>query len=70
MKTEKINQVALTSLTNLKTIATENDLRPTWVLQLLLEEEPQLTRQEFRQTAEAAGFNGLTARNIYDKVKK
>lgn len=35
-----------------------------------LKKFPEATRVQFRHSAEAAGYNGLTARNLFDRVNK
>ena len=70
MNISKINPEVLVSLQTMLEVSAQNDLKTSWVLQSVLEEYPSVTRVEFRQSCEAAGINGLTARNVFDRVKK
>lgn len=44
--------------------------KPATVLRATLEKFEDITRVQFRHSAEEAGFNGLTARNLFDRVRK
>ena len=65
-----INQAALTKLTNLRDQAVEKEIRATDALRVVFESYPNIGRAVFRHTAEAAGINGLTARNTFDRLSR
>lgn len=69
MKTQ-INQAALTSLTAMRKQAVVKQITATQALRQVFQEIPDLTRVEFRHTAEAVGINGLTARNTFDRLTR
>jgi len=70
MNLNKTNPEVLITLQTMMEVAAQNDLKTSWVLEEVLTEFPTVTRVEFRQSAEAAGINGLTARNVFDRVTK
>jgi len=70
MNISKINPEVLVSLQTMLEVSAQNDLKTSWVVQSVLEEYPSVTRGEFRQSCEAAGIDWLTARNVFDRVKK
>ena len=67
---QNIHQQALKTLNQLHSVAVEKGIRATDALRTVLETYPKITRVEFRHTAEAAGINGLTARNTYDRLTR
>lgn len=46
------------------------DQKPATTLRNGLAAFPQITRIQFKHSAIAAGFNGLTARNLFDRINK
>ena len=69
MKTQ-IHTAALATLNHLHAEAIAKEIRATDALRIMLEKHPKINRVEFRHTAEAAGINGLTARNTFDRLTR
>lgn len=66
----QINQEAVTILNDLKATAITQACHVTTALRTVKDRIPNITRVEFRHSAEAVGINGLTARNVFDRLSR
>lgn len=53
-----------------KFLAARKDEKAATSLRAVLEQFPDITRVQFKHTAISCGYNGLTARNLFDRVRK
>lgn len=63
-----VNMDAVRFLNHLRKDAVKKEIRATHAVEQLLEEMPELSRAETYKSAEVAGINPLTARNVYDRL--
>lgn len=67
---KSVNQQAVKFLNALRKVAVQKEITVTEAVKLLLDEMPDLTRSETYNSAEQAGINKLTARNVYDNRQR
>ncbi len=63
-----INQKAVKVFNQIRARAAKDGIRVTRAVEMVIEQVPDVTRAEIFHSAREAGVNGLTARNVFDRV--